>query len=97
LSFAPLRLVRDDPPSIRWSEVHFSVLSGGLLVGRISNDAHWVRAGAQQWHRTISGVHAGPVVMQIHGIAARPLEEAQQALAENWRRWLAWPRLGAGW
>jgi hypothetical protein len=30
--------------------------------------------------------------MQIVGNAAT-LEEAQQALAENWRRWLAWAAL----
>ena len=84
--------MRDEQPSTRWSEAQYSVMSGGLLVGRISNDAHWVRAGAPQWHWAINGVHAGPDVMQIHGMAAS-LDEAQQALADNWRRWLAWAAL----
>ena len=39
-------------------------------------------------------VHAGPAVMQIHRIADS-LEEAQQALAQNWQRWLAYAGLKA--
>jgi hypothetical protein len=35
---------------------------------------------------------APPAVMQIVGNAAT-LQEAQQELAENWRRWLAWAAL----
>ena len=38
VSFAPLRLVRDEQLCARWSEAHYSVLSGNL-VGRISNAA----------------------------------------------------------
>ena len=90
--FAPLRLVRDEHPSTRWSESQYSVLSGGLVVGRISNDAPLggdtrpvLALGHQRRAR-------GPAVMQIVGNAAT-LEEAQQALAENWRRWLAWAAL----
>jgi hypothetical protein len=52
------------------------VLSGGLVVGRISKDAHWVATRAPSWHWAINGVHAGPAVMQIVGNAAT-LEEAQ--------------------
>jgi hypothetical protein len=51
-----------------------------------------VRAGAPAWRWSINGVHAGPAVMQINGMAAT-CEEAQQALAENCRRWLAWAAL----
>jgi hypothetical protein len=90
-SFPLLRLVRDERPSTRWSEAQYSVLSGGLVIGR-SNDAHWVATHAPSWHWAINGVHAGPTVMQIVGNAAT-LDEAQQALAENWRRWLAWAAL----
>jgi hypothetical protein len=91
-SFAPLRLVRDEHPSTRWSESQYSVMSGGLVVGRISNDASSVPPGAPPWRWAINGVHAAPTVMQIVGNAAT-LEEAQQELAENWRRWLAWAAL----
>ena len=48
------------------------MLSGNLVVGRISNDSHWVRARAM----AINRVYTGPAVARIHGIGAS-LEEAR--------------------
>jgi hypothetical protein len=91
-TFSPLRLVPDEHPSTRWSESQYSVMSGGLLVGRITNEARQVASSAPPWRWAINGVHAGPEIMQIVGNTAT-LEQAQQQLAENWRRWLAWAAL----
>jgi hypothetical protein len=49
--------VLDERPSTRWSESQYRVLSGGLVVGRISNDA---LGGAPPWHWAINGVGTGP-------------------------------------
>ena len=45
-NFPPLRLVRDEQPSTRWSEAQDSVLSGSLLIGGISNCALGARRSA---------------------------------------------------
>lgn len=68
----------------------FVVYSGGLSVGRL----YRITAGPQRgrWYWAINGVHAGAGVMRITG-RADTLEQAKTALAENWRRWLAWARL----
>jgi hypothetical protein len=58
-SFAPLRLVRDTRPSTRWSESQYSVMNGGLVGGRITNDAPQVAPGAPPWRWAIGGVSYG--------------------------------------
>lgn len=71
-------------------EPDFMVLSGGLVVGRI----YRLHAGPQEgrWFWAINGVNTEPGVARMSE-RADTLEEAKAALAENWRKWLAWARL----
>ena len=66
------------------------VFSGGLIVGTIRIE----EAGPQKgkWFWAVSGVYAGPVVMEISG-RADTLDEAKNQLAISWHKWLAWAHL----
>lgn len=75
----------------RRDEPDYLVMSGGMTVGRIYEDAGITNPEAR-WFWAINGVHAEPGVMQIHGRAAK-LDEAKNRLRENWQRWLAWAKL----
>ena len=85
-----LRRVRGGEPDER-NEDNYEVLNGKLAVGRIyrvSGQTDETRA----WIWLISGVNAGPGVMVSTG-GGRTLEEAQERLSVNWRKWLAWASL----
>jgi hypothetical protein len=73
------------------SQNDFEVCSGGFILGKIYEES----AASEQlrWYWTINGVWAGRAIMRTDGRVAT-LDEAQEQLAENWRKWLAWAKLG---
>ncbi len=44
------------------------------------------------WCWQMQDIHAGPDVMDIHGFEVS-LDDAKQAIAENFKKWLAWAEL----
>ncbi len=69
----------------------WTVMSGGLRVGRIY-EIDGPNDSAYRWYWALNGVHAGPDVMQITGMAPT-FEEAKAAFGENWEKWKTWAKL----
>jgi hypothetical protein len=67
----------------------FNVMHGRLRVGRIRREA--ALKPDTQWIWVVS-LYDGPDGMRRSGIAAT-IEEAQVALKDSWRQWLAWAGL----
>jgi len=69
----------------------YTVFSGRWGIGRIYEER-----GARpdlRWYWTLYGPHAGLDIIRRDGRAST-LEEAKAQLAENWRKWLTWAKLG---
>ena len=64
----------------------YDVLSGRMVVGRISQKA------SAEWVWSITGLHASPGIMVSVG-RMPTLEEAKGEMEKNWHRWLEWARL----
>jgi hypothetical protein len=66
--------------------------SGGLMVARIMYAPSTSYDQERPWTWRLSGIHAGPDVLEIAG-AATSLEDAKKAVYENFKKWLAWAEL----
>jgi hypothetical protein len=71
----------------------WTVLTGGMIVGRIYDRSGIGGDPDVRWFWAINGgVHGPPSVMQITGHAPS-FEQAKAELRANWHKWLAWARL----
>ena len=70
-------------------ERRVAVRSGELTIGVLSRSTH----GDETWTWTLTGVHRPDDNFTWHGVAAASEEDAFNALAECWSRWLNWAGL----
>ena len=75
--------------SMQRVERRVAVRSGELTIGVLSRSTH----GDETWTWTLTGVHRPDDDFTWHGVAAASEEDAFNALAECWSRWLNWAGL----
>jgi len=69
----------------------FTLLHGGLLVGRLYKRSGTSTLGAE-WLWSLNGVPEGPLGVPLTGLAGTR-DEAVTALSERWAKWLEWANL----